>query len=69
MRDNFFTLEKVETKLGEYELLMSDPMENHLQRFFGRDNERFLHESRQVWAFACLRGTHIEDMLERNGFD
>lgn len=69
MRDNFFTLEKVETKLGEYELLMSNPMENHLQRFFGRDNERFLHESRQVWAFACLRGTHIEDMLERNGFD
>ena len=69
MRDNFFTLEKVETKLGEYELLMSAPMENHLQRFFGRDNERFLHESRQVWAFACLRGEHIEDMLERNGFN
>ena len=44
-------------------------MENHLQRFFGRDNERFLHESRQIWAFACLRGEHIEDMLERNGFD
>lgn len=69
MRDNYFTLEKVELKLGEYELLMSDPMENHLQRFFGRDNERFLHESRQVWAFACLRGEHIEDMLERNGFN
>ena len=69
MRDDYFKLEKVEAKLGEYELLMSDPMENHLQRFFGRDNERFLHESRQVWAFACLRGEHIEDMLERNGFN
>lgn len=69
MRDDYFKLEKVETKLGEYELLMSDPMENHLQRFFGRDNERFLHESRQVWAFACLRGEHIEDMLEINGFN
>ena len=69
MRDNYFTLEKVEAKLGAYELLMRDPMENHFQRFFGRDNERFLHESRQVWAFACLRGEHIEDMLERNGFD
>ena len=69
MRDVVFTLEQVESKLGEYELLMSGPMENHMQRFFGNNNEKFFIESREVWAFACLRGEYIEDMLERNGFD
>ena len=69
MRDAVFPLAKVEAKLGEYELLMSEPMENHMQRFFGRDKERYLIESREIWAFACLRGEYIEEMLERNGFD
>lgn len=68
MRDVVFPLGRVENKLAEYELLMSDPMENHLQRFFGRDKERYLIESREIWAFACLRGEQIEEMLERNGF-
>lgn len=68
MRDKVFPLENVETKLTEYELLMSGPMENHMNRFFGKNNERFLIESREVWAFACLRGTFIETMLENNGF-
>lgn len=68
MRDVVFTLERVEEKLNEYELLMSEPMENHLQRFFGRDRERYLIECRHIWAFACLRGEQIEDMLKRNGF-
>lgn len=68
MRDVVFPLEKVETKLDEYELLMSNPMENHMQRFFGENNEKFLIESREVWAFACLRGEYIETMLQNNGF-
>ena len=69
IEENKRLIEECNEKLDEYKLLMSDPMEKYFQRFFGRDNERFLHESRQVWAFACLRGEHIEDMLERNGFN
>lgn len=68
MRDEVFLLEKVEEKLAEYELLMSEPMENHLQRFFGIDKERYLIESRKIWAFACLRSEYIETMLKNNGF-
>ena len=68
MRDEVFVLEKVESKLAEYEALMGEPMENHMQRFFGSNNERYFVESRQIWAFACLRGAQIEGMLERNGF-
>ena len=68
MRDVVFPLERAEVKLNEYELLMSGPMENHMKRFFGKNNERFLIESREVWAFACLRGEYIEPMLENNGF-
>ena len=68
MRDELFELEKVEKKLAEYELLMSEPMENHMRRFCGSDNERYFIESREIWAFACLRGEQIEGMLQKNGF-
>jgi len=68
MRDDVFVLEKVEAKLTEYEALMNEPMEKHMQRFFGSNNERYFIESRQIWAFACLRGQQIEEMLEKNGF-
>ena len=68
MRDNVFLLEKVEEKLGVYEALMGEPMEVHMQRFFGENNEKYFVESREIWAFACLRGEQIESMLENNGF-
>ena len=68
MRDIVFPLESVEIKLNEYELLMDGPMQNHMKRFFGKNSERFFIESREVWAFACLRGEYIEYMLEHNGF-
>ena len=38
MRDVVFPLERAEVKLNEYELLMSGPMENHMKRFFGKNN-------------------------------
>lgn len=69
MRDEVFTIEQVETKLEEYELLMGEPMEKHMQRFFGSDNERFFIQSREVWAFSCLRGEYIEKMLQNNNFE
>lgn len=68
MRDEVFTVEQVETKLEEYELLMGEPMEKHMQRFWGSDNEKFFIQSREVWAFSCLRGEYIEKMLKNNNF-
>ena len=68
MRDTILSFATVEAKLAEYEQLMGEPMEKHLQRFFGINNERYYLESREVWAFACLRGEYIEEMLKRNGF-
>ena len=68
MRDTILSFVTVEAKLAEYEQLMGEPMEKHLQRFFGINNERYYLESREVWAFACLRGEYIEEMLKRNGF-
>ena len=40
MRDTILSFATVEAKLAEYEQLMGEPMEKHLQRFFGIKNER-----------------------------
>ena len=69
MRDVVFAEDLVNEKLDEYKLLMTDPMENHFQRFFGRDNEGYHKRRSSMRGFAHTRQDYIETMLANNGFD
>lgn len=68
MRDNVFTEDLVNEKLDEYKSIMSDPMENHYWRFFGRNSEDFTKSRRDMRKFAYSRAFYIDIMLENNGF-
>ena len=68
MQEEVFTIEKVNERLEEYKALMSDPMENHMQRFFGSNNDMYHTVRREMRVFASFRPEYIETMLENNGF-
>lgn len=69
MRDAVFTEELVNEKLDEYKILMSEPMENHMQRFFGLDKRYYEIKISDMSGFAGYRRAYIETMLNNNGFN
>lgn len=68
MRDVFFEENIINTKLDEYKLFMSEPMETHYRRFFGVSNDEFHNRRRRIREFAYSRKEFIEIMLGNNGF-
>lgn len=66
MADTIFEPSLVEQKVTEYEKLMSEPMENHHQRFFSKDNSAFHYSGTMMKEFAKKRKTYVEAMIDGN---
>lgn len=64
--DTFFDKELVNQKLDEYIQLMDAPMENHFQRFFGTDNERFYEEIENLRYFFNERKPYVVESIRVN---
>jgi hypothetical protein len=68
MRDIVFEAERVNEKLSEYKLLMTDPMEKHLKRFFYMDVNKYHDTRSDMRNFSYSRPEYIEPMLANNHF-
>ena len=66
MADTIFEPSLVEQKVTEYEKLMSEPMENHHQRFFSNDNSAFHYSGTMMKEFAKNRKAYVEAMIDGN---
>ena len=69
IRDSVFEEQLANEKIDEYKLLMTEPMEKHLYRFFNINGEKFREERSDMRAFIALRTDYIDIMLKQNGFD
>lgn len=68
MADTLFDPAVVAGKIGEYEALMAEPMEKHLQRFFGISNEAFYIRTYIMREFAYGRKAYLKEMLAVHSF-
>lgn len=66
LADTIFAKAYVWKKIEDYQILMADPMEKHMMRFFGTSNASFFFKVESMKLFAEERKEYVDQMLNIN---